>query len=106
MEKKLSDLHVKDISPKMKLRQEYRQIVKTIRTFPQNKELRPIVIDENNNVLGEFENFRVVVLKSAGRTSVPIIVWNKSPGEYPDYFKQVPPFSAWDWTIEEPYWVL
>ena len=49
----------------------FKQLVKSIQDFPQMLELRPIVIDENNIVLGG--NMRLKACLEAGLTDVPVI---------------------------------
>jgi len=49
----------------------FKQLVKSIQEFPQMLELRPIVIDENNIVLGG--NMRLKACLEAGLTDVPVI---------------------------------
>ena len=49
----------------------FKQLVKSIQDFPQMLELRPIVIDENNIVLGG--NMRLKACIEAGLTDVPVI---------------------------------
>jgi ParB-like chromosome segregation protein Spo0J len=49
----------------------FKQLVKSIQDFPQMLELRPIVIDENNMVLGG--NMRLKACLEAGLTDVPVI---------------------------------
>ena len=49
----------------------FKQLVKSIQDFPQMLELRPIVIDENNMVLGG--NMRLKACVEAGLTDVPVI---------------------------------
>ena len=48
-----------------------KKLVKSIQDFPQMLELRPIVIDENNIVLGG--NMRLKACIEAGLTDVPVI---------------------------------
>jgi hypothetical protein len=49
----------------------FKQLVESIKSFPQMLELRPIVIDENNVVLGG--NMRLKACIEAGLTDVPIV---------------------------------
>ena len=49
----------------------FKQLVKSIQDFPQMLELRPIVIDENNMVLGG--NMRLKACLEAALTDVPVI---------------------------------
>jgi len=50
----------------------FKQLVKSIQDFPQMLELRPIVIDENNIVLGG--NMRLKACQEAGLTEVPVVL--------------------------------
>ena len=50
----------------------FKQLVKSIQEFPEMLELRPIVIDENNIVLGG--NMRLKACIEAGLTDVPVKV--------------------------------
>jgi ParB-like chromosome segregation protein Spo0J len=49
----------------------FKQLVESIKSFPQMLELRPIVIDENNVVLGG--NMRLKACIEAGLTNVPVV---------------------------------
>jgi len=49
----------------------FKQLVESIKSFPQMLELRPIVIDENNIVLGG--NMRLKACIEAGLTDVPVV---------------------------------
>ena len=49
----------------------FEQLVESIKSFPQMLELRPIVIDENNVVLGG--NMRLKACIEAGLTDVPVV---------------------------------
>lgn len=49
----------------------FKQLVESIKSFPQMLELRPIVIDENNVVLGG--NMRLKACIEAGLTDVPVV---------------------------------
>ena len=48
----------------------FKKLVKSIKEFPEMLEARPLVIDENNIVLGG--NMRLKALKSAGVFEVPV----------------------------------
>lgn len=49
----------------------FKQLVESIKSFPQMLELRPIVIDENNVVLGG--NMRLKACIEAGLKDVPVV---------------------------------
>ena len=58
-------------NPRLIKDHKFKQLVKSIQDFPQMLELRPIVIDENNMVLGG--NMRLKACLEAGLTDVPVI---------------------------------
>jgi ParB-like chromosome segregation protein Spo0J len=58
-------------NPRLIKDHKFKQLVKSIQDFPQMLELRPIVIDENNVVLGG--NMRLKACIEAGLTDVPVI---------------------------------
>jgi ParB-like chromosome segregation protein Spo0J len=55
-------------NPRLIKDHKFKQLVKSIQDFPQMLELRPIVIDENNMVLGGLK-----ACLEAGLTDVPVI---------------------------------
>lgn len=68
-------MNVKDIkpnpnNPRIIKDNKFKQLVKSIQDFPQMLELRPIVIDENNMVLGG--NMRLKACIEAGLQDVPV----------------------------------
>jgi len=58
-------------NPRLIKDHKFKQLVKSIQDLPQMLELRPIVIDENNMVLGG--NMRLKACIEAGLTDVPVI---------------------------------
>jgi site-specific DNA-methyltransferase (adenine-specific) len=75
----------------------FKQLVKSIQDFPQMLELRPIVIDENNMVLGG--NMRLKACIEAGMTDVPVIHANNLSEEKKKEFivKDNVGYGDWDW---------
>jgi ParB-like chromosome segregation protein Spo0J len=75
----------------------FKQLVKSIQDFPQMLELRPIVIDENNMVLGG--NMRLKACLEAGLTDVPVIHANNLSEEKKKEFivKDNVGYGEWDW---------
>jgi len=75
----------------------FKQLVKSIQDFPQMLELRPIVIDENNMVLGG--NMRLKACLEAGMTDVPVIHANNLSEEKKKEFivKDNVGYGEWDW---------
>jgi hypothetical protein len=76
----------------------FKQLVKSIQDFPQMLELRPIVIDENNMVLGG--NMRLKACIEAGLTDVPVIHANNLSEEKKKEFiiKDNVSFGSHDWS--------
>ena len=75
----------------------FRKLVQSIEDFPQMLKLRPIVVDENNTILGG--NMRFKALKESGHKEVFIIRANELTDEQKDEFivKDNVGFGEWDW---------
>jgi ParB-like chromosome segregation protein Spo0J len=82
----------------------FKQLVKSIQDFPQMLELRPIVIDENNMVLGG--NMRLKACVEAGLTDVPVIHANNLTEAQKKEFiiKDNISFGEHDWDILANEW--
>lgn len=75
----------------------FKKLVKSIQDFPQMLELRPIVIDENNVVLGG--NMRLKACKEAGLKDVPVVKASDLTEEQKKEFivKDNVGYGEWDW---------
>jgi DNA modification methylase len=74
----------------------FKLLVKSIQEFPEMLELRPIVIDENNIVLGG--NMRLKACIEAGLTDVPVKVATLSEQQKKEFIvKDNVGFGEWDW---------
>jgi len=84
-------------NPRLIKDHKFKQLVKSIQDFPQMLELRPIVIDENNMVLGG--NMRLKACLEAGLTDVPVIHANNLTEEKKKEFivKDNVGYGEWDW---------
>jgi ParB-like chromosome segregation protein Spo0J len=82
----------------------FKQLVKSIQDFPQMLELRPIVIDENNMVLGG--NMRLKACIEAGITDVPVIhAKNLSEEKKKEFIvKDNVGYGEWDWDALANEW--
>ena len=85
-------------NPRLIKDHKFKQLVKSIQDFPQMLELRPIVIDENNMVLGG--NMRLKACLEAGLTDVPVIHANNLTEEKKKEFiiKDNVQFGSHDWS--------
>ena len=84
-------------NPRLIKDNKFKQLVKSIQDFPQMLELRPIVIDENNMVLGG--NMRLKACIEAGLTDVPVLHANNLSEEKKKEFivKDNVGYGEWDW---------
>jgi ParB-like chromosome segregation protein Spo0J len=82
----------------------FKQLVKSIQDFPQMLELRPIVIDENNMVLGG--NMRLKACIEAGLNDVPVIHANNlSEAQKKEFIvKDNVGYGEWEWDALANEW--
>jgi len=101
---KISDVKTNPKNPRIIKDDKFRKLVKSIQEFPQMLELRPIVVDENNIVLGG--NMRLKACKEVGLKEVFIVRANDLTDEQKDEFivKDNVGFGEWDWDILANEW--
>ena len=94
---KITEIKPNPNNPRLIKDHKFKQLVKSIQDFPQMLELRPIVIDENNMVLGG--NMRLKACLEAGLTDVPVIHANNLSEEKKKEFivKDNVGYGEWDW---------
>jgi len=82
----------------------FKKLVKSIKDFPEMLEARPLVIDEDNVVLGG--NMRLKALRSAGVMEVPVkkvIGWSEQQ-KREFIIKDNVGFGEWDWDLIANNW--
>ena len=91
-------------NPRLIKDDKFRKLVKSIEEFPQMLELRPIVVDENNIVLGG--NMRLKACKEAGLKEVHIVRAEGLTELQKDEFivKDNVGFGEWDWDMLANEW--
>jgi site-specific DNA-methyltransferase (adenine-specific) len=101
---KLSEIKPNPKNPRLIKDEKFKKLVKSIIEFPQMLELRPIVVDENNIILGG--NMRFKALKEAGYSEVSIVRANDLTAEQKDEFivKDNVGFGEWDWDTLANEW--
>ena len=67
---KIQDLIPNNKNPRSISKQAFAALKKSLRDFPEMKEIREVVVDENMNVLGGHQ--RLTALKEMGETTVPV----------------------------------
>lgn len=85
-------------NPRIIKDEKFKKLVKSIQDFPQMLELRPIVIDENNIVLGG--NMRLKACIEAGLKDVPVKQAKELTEEQKKEFivKDNVGYGEWDWS--------
>jgi hypothetical protein len=96
---KINEIKPNPNNPRIIKDNKFKQLVKSIQDFPQMLELRPIVIDENNIVLGG--NMRLKACIEAGLTEVPVKQAKDLTEEQKREFmvKDNVGFGEWDWDL-------
>jgi len=101
---KISEIKTNPKNPRLIKDDKFRKLVKSIEEFPQMLELRPIVVDENNIVLGG--NMRLKACIEVGLKEVYIVQANDLTEQQKDEFivKDNVGFGEWDWDILANEW--
>jgi len=94
---KITEVKGNPKNPRLIKDDKFKKLVKSIQEFPQMLELRPIVVDENNIVLGG--NMRLKACKEAGLKEVYIVKAEGLTELQKDEFivKDNVGFGEWDW---------
>lgn len=94
---RIQDIKPNPNNPRIIKDDKFKKLVKSIQDFPQMLELRPIVIDENNMVLGG--NMRLKACQEAGLTDVPVKQAKDLTEEQKKEFivKDNVGYGEWDW---------
>jgi DNA modification methylase len=101
---KISEVKTNPKNPRLIKDDKFKKLVKSIQEFPQMLELRPIVVDENNIVLGG--NMRLKACKEAGLKEVYIVKAENLTELQKDEFivKDNVGFGEWDWDMLANEW--
>ena len=101
---KISEIKTNPKNPRLIKDDKFRKLVKSIQEFPQMLELRPIVVDENNIVLGG--NMRLKACIEVGLKEVYIVKADDLTEQQKDEFivKDNVGFGEWDWDILANEW--
>jgi ParB-like chromosome segregation protein Spo0J len=101
---KISDVKTNPKNPRLIKDDKFKKLVKSIQEFPQMLELRPIVVDENNIVLGG--NMRLKACLEVGLKEVFIVKADDLTEQQKDEFivKDNVGFGEWDWDILANEW--
>lgn len=100
----ISNIKPNDHNPRDITEEKFSKLVKSIQDFPKMLEVRPLVIDENNIVLGG--NMRLKALQKAGVTEVPVEQVTDWTEEQKKEFiiKDNIGYGEWDWEMLGNEW--
>jgi hypothetical protein len=115
---KIGDIKLNKKNPRVIKDDKYQKLIQSIKDFPEMLEIRPIVIDEDNVVLGG--NMRLKACKEAGLIEVPIIrFFSKDEKKKQEFLiKDNIHYGEWDWMLinetksldswgmDTPEWIL
>lgn len=83
--------------------EKFEKLVNSIRQFPEMMEARPIVVDQNNVILGG--NMRFKAAKEAGLQEVDVYVASWDEAKNPEFIiKDNVGFGEWDWDMLANEW--
>lgn len=104
---KLSELKTNPNNPRIIKDENFIKLCDSIKEFPKMMELRPIIIDDDNTILGG--NMRLRALQKLGYTEIDDS-WVKKASDFTDeekkefIIKDNVPFGGWDWDILANEW--
>jgi DNA modification methylase len=101
---KLSAIKQNPNNPRSINKDKFAKLVKSIKEFPRMLELRPIVLNKDNIVLGG--NMRLKACKQIGLTEVPVVYADDLTEEEQRQFiiKDNVGFGDWDWELLANEW--
>ena len=101
---KLSEIRTNPNNPRLIKDEKFAKLVESIRTFPEMLKLRPIVVNDDNIVLGG--TMRLKACKEAGLKTVPVIKASELTEEQQREFiiKDNVGFGEWDWEMLANGW--
>ena len=100
----ISEVKPNPNNPRVIKDNKFKSLVKSIKEFPQMLDIRPIVVDELNYILGG--NMRFKACKEAGLTEIPIIIASNLTEQQKMEFiiKDNANFGDWDWEFLNENW--
>jgi hypothetical protein len=102
--RKAADLKQNESNPRYITEENYNKLKKSLTDFPEMLRLRPLVVDDNDVVLGG--NMRLRAIKELGIEQVPVLHAGDLTEEQKQQFviKDNLPFGYWDWDVLANEW--
>ena len=100
----LNDIKLNEKNPRTINKRQLDKLVKSIEEFPEMTELRPIVVDENNTILGG--NMRYRAMQKLGKSTAEVVKVSGLTDEQKREFiiKDNVAFGDWDWDALANEW--
>jgi ParB-like chromosome segregation protein Spo0J len=100
----ISSIKENPSNPRLIKDTKFKKLVESIKSFPQMLELRPIVVNEHDIILGGNMRYRASI--EAGLTEIPVMKANDLTEEQQMEFiiKDNVGFGEWDWDILANEW--
>jgi hypothetical protein len=90
-------------NPRVIRDERYDLLLKSLKDFPDMAAVRPLIVNEDNIVLGG--NMRLRAMKDAGWTEIPVIRTNWSENKQREFIiKDNIAFGEWDWNALANEW--
>jgi len=104
MKLKINELKPNESNPRIIKEAKFKKLVQSIKDFPEMLELRPIILDEDNVILGG--NMRYKACVAAGLKEVPVKIAKGLTEEQKQEFivKDNVGFGEWDWSMLGNEW--
>lgn len=103
IELKITQVFANDENPRFISDTKFSQMVQSLKDFPEMAKVRPLIINENNLVLGG--NMRLKAMQEAGWTHVPCIKVAWSEEKQREFIlKDNVSYGEWDWQILNSNW--
>ena len=95
----IETLQVNPDNPRVIKDDKFKKLVKSIREYPRMLELRPIIVDDNNIIIGG--NMRYIACKNLGMKEVPVLKADAMTEEQKAHFIVADnvSYGEWDWDI-------
>ena len=99
----ISKIKLNPTNPRVIKDDKFQKLVKSIQDFPEMKEIRPIVVNEDMIILGG--NMRFRAMQEAGVKEIPVVVVDWDEEKQKEFtIKDNLSFGEWDWAALANDW--
>lgn len=90
-------------NPRIIRDEKFAKLVKSVKEFPEMGQLRPIIVNEEMQILGG--NMRYRAMKEAGLKKIPVVIASISTDKQREFIiKDNVGFGEWDWSLLANEW--